>query len=156
VYRPQTFGIFSRVVDSDAFQAAQYSFMHAMSDGTANQSVTAAQQQTAAFIWAEMGSAANEMSAGANDQAMFTFGLAMHPVMDVTSPAHTDANGNPIPWCGMSVGSCSHLLEHGPSPLSIEDLKHLNASPNVQDTENFLIRTFFQSLTGKRLPCCSR
>jgi RHS repeat-associated protein len=145
----------SRFADSDVFQGAQYSYMHAMRDGTDNQSVTSAQQQTAAFIWAGMAAAKNSLSAGANDQAMVDFGLAMHPVMDVTSPAHTDANGNPIPWCGM-LGSCSHLLKHGDSPWSIEDLNHLNSSPDVQNAENFLIRTFFQTLTGKQLRCCSQ
>jgi len=79
----------------------------------------------------------------------------MHPLMDMTSPAHTDPNGNPIPWCGLNPFSCSQLRLHGDSPLSIENLNHLNADPSVQDRENLLIRNAFQSLAGKKLNCDS-
>lgn len=129
--------------------------MHAMSDGTTNQSTSSAQNQTAAFIAAQMHVATNQMNAGATSQAMFTFGIAMHPVMDIMSPAHTDPNGNPIPWCGFAPWSCSNLSQHGNSPWSIEDLNHLNAHPDAQELENFMIRNWFQALTGKNLNCCS-
>jgi uncharacterized protein RhaS with RHS repeats len=145
----------SQYADSWQFQGAQYSYMHAMSDGTANQSPSAAQNQTASFVAANMKVANSQYKAGATSQAMFTFGLAMHPLMDVTSPAHTDQNGNPIPWCGTNPASCSQWSKHGDWPTSIEDLKHLNAHPEVQESENFIIRNWFQALTGKKLSCCS-
>ena len=111
------------------------------------------------FVSDEMAGATSVYNAGGNTQAMFLFGLAMHPLMDMTSPAHTDQNGNPIPWCGLNPFSCSQLRLHGDVPLtSIENLSHLNADPSVQERENLLIRNAFQSLTGTKLNCdsCSK
>ncbi len=89
-----------------------------MRNGTANQSVSSAQNQTASFIGTQMRVAERQMDAGATSEAMFMFGVAMHPVIEMMSPAHTDPNGNPIPWCGFAPWSCSNLLQHGNSPRS--------------------------------------
>jgi len=142
----------SRFADQGAFQGGESAFMHAMSNGNTTQSASAAENQTAAFIASQMHDAVSVYNAGGTSQAMFIFGLAMHPVMDVTSPAHTDANGNPIPWCGMNPFSCSQWWQHW-GPQSIEDKKHLDAHPEVQEIENFMIRNWFQALTGKPLNC---
>ena len=98
----------------------------------------------------------NDVQAGAEGQAMFAFGMAMHPLMDVTSPAHTDPNGNPIPWCGCSPWSCSNLWQHGPLPTSIERVPNLNARPEIQELDNSIIRGWFQLLTGRKLRPCSQ
>jgi RHS repeat-associated protein len=147
----------SDYADSDVFQGPEYSYIHAMSNGTAHQSAANAQQQTASFIATQMVVATNQYNAGAMSQAMFTFGVAMHPMMDMTSPAHTDPNGRPIPWCGM-MGSCSNTSQHGgdswyPQPFTIEDVAHLNANPEIQELETFLLRTWFEMLTGRHLDC---
>jgi len=146
----------SEYVDSLQFQGAEDAYMHAMRNGTNNQSVFDAMQQTSNFISAEMTSATSEMSAGDVSEAMFTFGMAMHPLMDVTSPAHTDANGNPIPWCGLSPWSCSNISQHDDLPGSIENVKRLNAHPEIQELENALMRGWFQLLTGRKLNRCSQ
>jgi RHS repeat-associated protein len=143
----------SDFADSFAFQGGEWSFMHSMSNGSADQSPADAQNQISQFVGEQMNNAREVYNAGGNDQSMFLFGLAMHPVMDQTSPAHTDSNGNPIPWCGLAPWSCSQLSEHGDSPWSIEDLDHLNRDPEAQELENFLIRNWFQALTGKKLEC---
>ena len=151
----------SKYVDEN-FQGAEYAYMHAMSNGTTNQSVFDAMQQTPNYISAEMTLAISETNAGAVSQAMFTFGVAMHPLMDLTSPAHTDENGNPIPWCGLSPWSSSKLLQHGginqvpPNPFSIEDVSNLNARPDIQQLENSIIRGWYQVLTGRKLRPCSQ
>ena len=102
--------------------------------------------------------AANAAQAGGSDQALFDFGAAMHPLMDMTSPAHTDyATGEPRPWCGV-FGSCSNTFDHGgdsdaPNPWSIEDLDALNSRPDVQDAENDIIRRYYHDLTGRGCHC---
>lgn len=145
----------SDFADSFAFQGAEWSFMHAMSNGSAHQTANDARRQTTQFVASQMSDANSVYNAGGNDQAMFLFGIAMHPLMDSTSPAHTDPQGNPIPWCGLSPFSCSQLRQHGDGPFSIEDLEHLNARPDVQQKENLEIRNAFKALTGKTL-CCSQ
>jgi len=81
--------------------------------------------------------------------------MAIHPVMDVTSPAHTDQNGSPIPWCGPNLFSCSQWWLHGDNWGTVENLKHLNAHPEVQKKEDIMIRGLFETVTGKKLECCS-
>lgn len=129
--------------------------MHSMSDGNAKQTSAAAANARDQFIASEMHDAQTTLNAGGWAQAMFLFGVAMHPVMDQTSPAHTDPQGNPIPWCGLAPWSCSDVFAHGDSPWSVEDLNHLNSQPEVQQLENFLIRSWYQILTGEKLKCCS-
>ena len=45
-------------------------------------------------------------------RAMEEFGQALHPVTDRTSPAHTDAAGNPREWAGISLDTLQDLKEH--------------------------------------------
>lgn len=145
----------SRWLDSNT-QGSEWSYVHSMRDGNAGQGPAVAQQLRDQFIASQMHDAQEVLNAGGRDQAMFIFGVAMHPVMDMTSPAHTDPQGNPIPWCGFAPWSCSNLSQHGDSPWSIEDLNHLDSHPETQELENFLIRNWYQTLTGKPLNCCSR
>ncbi len=147
----------SHWVDQD-FQDPAHSFMHSMSNGNIAQTPDAAITQRDQYIAAQMTIATNQLRAGQSDQALFTFGAGMHPVMDMTSPAHTDANGNPIPWCGL-FGGCSNSHLHGgdsdsPNWLgSIENVEHLNANPHVQEQENALIRARYRALTGRGCSC---
>jgi len=147
----------SRYVDEN-FQGPEYSFMHAMSNGNANQSALAAETQTAAFITAESRAVQTEVASGYWNQAIFEFGIAMHPVMDMTSPAHTDVNGNPIPWCGMGgcggVAGLEQVAQHSVADVTgIERVQDLNAHPEMQQRENIMIRNYFQAATGKTLNC---
>jgi hypothetical protein len=147
----------SQFVD-DNFQGPQWSYMHSMSDGNAEQSSSEAKTARDGFISDEIQGASSVLSAGGRSQAMFLFGMGMHPVMDSSSPAHTDAQGNPIPWCG--VGGCGGLKgleqvnQHSAYDVSgIERLQDLNAHPEIQQGENALIRSWFQGLTGQTLNC---
>jgi hypothetical protein len=36
-------------------------------------------------------------------------GEAIHTLQDYTSPAHTDTNGDPLPWHGIGIGSITHF-----------------------------------------------
>ena len=57
----------------------------------------------------------------------------------LTTPVSGDwSTGNPIPWCGLDLTSCSQFSKHGDWPSSIEDLDSLKKHPEVQDIENFI------------------
>jgi RHS repeat-associated protein len=133
------------------FQAPQYSYMHYMTDGTVNQSPGDAMNSTNDFVQRQMGVAAAYLAAGGTSSSMFVFGMAMHPHMDMSSPAHHDGSGLPRPWCGFTLG-CSNLLEHA----LLEDVDMLNAHPEVQEQENTIIRSWYELLTGKTLDCGCR
>jgi hypothetical protein len=135
--------------------------MHAMSDGNDHQSAADAQNATMGFVTDYMHQAETSLAAGDNNSAMFLFGIAMHPVMDYSSPAHTDPQGNPIPWCGM-WGGCSNTRQHGGDSdiwvihnnhWSIEDVASLNKHPEVQTFENLAMRNWFEALTGRHCDC---
>jgi len=145
----------SRSVDQD-YQGAEYAYMHSMSNGNISQSASKAVAQRNSFVQVEVREAIADFAAGDRNQAMFVFGIAMHPVMDMTSPAHTDRNGNPIPWCGLTgcANNRGQVLEHSPNDLTgIERVQDLNANPEIQRLENQLIRGYFESVTGQKLRC---
>jgi hypothetical protein len=132
-----------------------------MSDGNAKQKPLDAQKARDGFINQQIGDAKSVLGAGGESQGMFLFGMAMHPVVDQSSPAHTDpATGDPIPWCG--YGGCGwfglgQVNKHSRYDLTgIERIQDLNANPEVQQRMNKAIRNYFQGLTGQKLPCdCS-
>ena len=130
--------------------------MHAMSNGDTGQSPADARNAMTTYVANEMGDATNLYStAGGESAAMYNFGLAMHPMMDVTSPAHTDySNGNPIPWCGLDPFGCSQLNRHGDMPGSVEDVNALNHNPEAQELANFVLRFWFHVMTGRKMKNC--
>jgi hypothetical protein len=139
--------------------------MHAMSDGTVDQAASDARGLMEGFVAQEMHDAVSLFNEGSRSGAMWLFGFATHPLMDMTSPAHTYQSdsplaGEPIPWCGLDPSSCSNLFQHGGdgdghvwNPGTIEDLKHLNANPDIQGLNNLMLRMWFQVLTGRKLHC---
>jgi len=138
------------------FQGPNWSPGHAMSNGNANQSGQQARNITAALVAGEMNAATNAMNAGARNQALFTFGIAMHPLMDMTSPAHTDAQGNPIPWCGLAgcggLSGLEQVNQHSAYDITgIERVQDLTVP--VQELNSFMIRNWYQALTGRQLDC---
>jgi hypothetical protein len=146
----------SREADAWAFQGADSAPMHAMSNGDSGQLPPDARNAAAAFTATEMQDARTLYDTpGGESAAMYVFGLAMHPVMDETSPAHTNyQNGNPIPWCGPSPFGCSQIFEHGDFPSSVEDLDALNHNPEAQELANVIIRYWFHVLTGRKMNQC--
>jgi len=145
----------SQYADTSPFQAANFSYMHMMRNGDdPNQTTQQVQDLAAAFTAGNLQVAAKQLNAGVRSQAMFSFGLAMHPLMDQTSPAHTDANGNALAWCGLG-GWCSDRRLHGDdsNPLTLEGVNELNRLPGVQQAMNITIRSYFQQLSGRKLHC---
>ncbi len=138
----------SQFID-DHFQGAEYAYMHYMLDGTVNQSPGDAVNATDEFVQHQFGDAVAVLAAGGTSQSMFLLGTAMHPLMDMTSPAHHDAAGLPLPWCGMNPFSCSNLLDHA----LFENVDMLNAHPEIQEEENAILRSWYEVLTGKSLDC---
>jgi len=53
---------------------------------------------TAEFVENATGAAAGLQATGHHAMAMIELGMAIHPLMDATSPAHTDAHGKPRVW----------------------------------------------------------
>ena len=118
----------SQFID-DHFQGAEYAYMHYMLDGTVNQSPGDAVNATNDFVQHQFADAVTVLAAGGTSQSMFLLGTAMHPLMDMSSPAHHDAAGLPLPWCGMNPFGCSNLLDHA----LFENVDMLNAHPEIQE-----------------------
>jgi RHS repeat-associated protein len=74
--------------DSAPFQAAAFSYMHAMSSDTLSAGV--AKQQFCAFLKEKMAIYKRDIGRpGGTRNAYFNLGMAMHAIMDSTSPAHS-------------------------------------------------------------------
>ena len=90
------------------------------------QSVADAKAQTKQFIAGMMGAAITLESSGHHEDAMNALAKAMHAEMDKTSPAHRDANGDPLPWDLYSPsGVSAHMkLDESsqPSQREIQDM----------------------------------
>ncbi len=74
----------SRYVDE--FQEANLSYLHAMR--APGQSAEEAQRLMNDFISKKVADYKRLMSEGKTDDAYFALGMAMHPIMDSTSPSH--------------------------------------------------------------------
>ena len=140
----------------DNFQDPIWSFGHAMSNGNAHQSPDDAKRATSAFISGQVGIAKNDLGAGSRNQALFIFGVAIHPVMDGTSPAHMDPQGNPIPWCGYlgcgGIDGLKQVNQHsGYDITGIERVQDLTVP--IQQNNTRMIRNWYQALTGQSLDC---
>jgi RHS repeat-associated protein len=145
-------------------QAPNQSYIHSMSDGTQdNFNGTVGQSAADAialrndFITQRMVAARAAWGAGRQDEALADFGEAMHPVTDALSPEHTDAQGNPIPWCGKGGCPSDQLgLNHDPvmGPAGVvghvlgETKKYLSNNPDIQEKANAAIRNAFKIMTG--------
>ena len=151
----------SRDIDKN-HPGSQDSYMHAMRDGTTNQSPGDAIRETDTFVAMTAHEAGAELSAGNRDSALFTFGQAMHPVMDATSPAHRDPSGTPYAWCGPSgcpdywgdnVGEHTGSIGPFDVPPGEEGVSDLRRNPSAERTAISGIRDWFQRLTGQVLNC---
>jgi hypothetical protein len=77
-------------------QAQKYSNLHSMSER--GQNALAQKVGTKEFVANATGAAAALQATGHHALAMIELGEAMHPIMDATSPSHTDAHGEPRVW----------------------------------------------------------
>jgi len=93
------------VMDSD--QATDHQYMHAMSNGSANQSAQDASNLMWNFVAQNLDDAkANVVGGEFTTLALVRLGDAIHTVEDYTSPVHT-SSGQPLPWYGFGV---THLI----------------------------------------------
>jgi len=76
----------SRFADSRQFQDKAHSYMHAMR--APGQTVEEAERLMNNFIRQEVADYKRLMAEGKTDEAYFALGMAMHPLMDATSPSH--------------------------------------------------------------------
>jgi RHS repeat-associated protein len=81
---------------------------------------------------------ANQITPGALNE----FGLALHPVTDRASPAHTDQNGNPRDWAGLPVtpGEVEAVQQH--------EAEEANITPEQMNTATQAARDAFKQVFG--------
>jgi RHS repeat-associated protein len=73
-----------------------------------------------------------------NDRSLSMFGNAAHTVADGTSPAHVDAQGNPLPWD-----------EFSPSAVKAHKEAESTISPDEMDAAINALRKAFQNTYGQ-------
>ncbi|HET7831984.1 MAG TPA: RHS repeat-associated core domain-containing protein [Gallionella sp.] len=102
----------SAYADKPEFQGPEYAFMHAMSSNRL--SSDKAKKDICKFIKEQF---ANADEAKKNNSASYWFylGMALHPIMDSTSPTYEGLQK----WRGVFSGD---LAKHGPWPSSLENL----------------------------------
>jgi RHS repeat-associated protein len=140
----------SRDFDSDTGTSEQWAFAHSMA--SPGQDRDQAIQQRNSFVASELIMAGNMFQAGEQNFAFQTVGVAMHPMMDFTSPAHTAANGDPITWCA-PIG-CSGNVVHSPwdwTHIGIERTSDI--TPQDYALEDQAIRDAYSYVTRNKLTC---
>ena len=124
----------SKLVDSQQYQDIAHSYMHAMR--APNQSAEEAAGLTVTFITQKVAEYKALTSQGKTDDAYVALGMAMHPLMDSTSPAHE----------GMQTWNS--LLTH---PLEAwehkkkESVEIFNANPTYLQKSIDLLRNFYDA-----------
>ncbi|MFA4919293.1 MAG: RHS repeat-associated core domain-containing protein [Thermodesulfovibrionales bacterium] len=86
----------SKEADSLKYQGQAFSYMHAMSNALTNQSPEEATRLMNNYISQSVNEYKTLMSQGKTDAAYEALGMAMHPLMDATSPSHEGMQG----WAG--------------------------------------------------------
>ena len=92
-------------------QAPEYSYMHSMR--APGQDAASAARARDVFLMHMLARAREAWAAGDCAGALRDFGSAIHPLMDETSPFHTDANG-PLDWSG----GLGQLLSHAAGEMT--------------------------------------
>ncbi len=95
----------SKYADRAATQGNGSTFVHSML--APNESAAEMQKDRSAYISGKLRSARALLAADDRTGAMFAFGEAIHPLMDATSPYHTDANGKPRTWDSGNWGAAA-------------------------------------------------
>jgi hypothetical protein len=98
----------SRNLDKQT-QGTASSYMHSMrAPGQSSADAIKARDQ---FVASELNTARSLAADGDRAGALTHLGNAMHPVMDQSSPEHTDANGQPKEWNPISLGAAGHVVK---------------------------------------------
>ena len=125
----------SRSVDSWYNQGSAGSFMHSMKNPF--QSGAEAIAERDAFVDSRLADARSFEAAGHHDQALAAFGEAIHPLMDSTSPEHTNGDGSPRTWNLMGYSSYQHYKAEG-RPTAAQ-----------RDATTKMIKEKYESVFGK-------
>lgn len=114
-------------------QSTKDSYIHSMAE--AGQNPLAQQAGTREYIQGHEAAAGASEANGHHLTAMFELGMAMHPVMDHASPAHTDEHGQPRVWNPADL-KAHRAAESGP--------------PTAAQTEqmNSAMRAMYTQVTG--------
>lgn len=131
-------------------QAVNQSNYHSMAtpEQTAQEAIDARNQIIADYL----NRAELQYENGRTANAYWDFAVAIHVLMDMTSPAHTDGNGNPYTWYGWSDPR-SKAWRHSPNDITgIERVQDI--TPSVYSLDDDGIRTAYQFMTGKALCNC--
>lgn len=115
----------SREADSLKYQGQAFSYIHAMSNALTNQSPEEATRLMNNYISQKANEYKTLLSQGKTDAAYEALGMAMHPLMDATSPSHEGMQG----WAGtfpVIDGTFIKAIEHG----YLETEKVFNSNPD--------------------------
>ena len=101
------------IMDSD--WSPNHSFLHALRNGNARQSSTEASQLMWNSVASNMNEASGLLHSGGrfSDLSIVFLGDAIHTVQDYTSPMHTTASGELLPWLGLgahTLGALGHYM----------------------------------------------
>lgn len=102
----------SKEADSLKYQGQPFSYMHAMSNALTKQSQEEATGLMNNYISQKVNEYKTLMSQRKTDAAYKALGMAMHPLMDATSPSHEGMQG----WAGNTPiidGTTIKAIEHG-------------------------------------------
>lgn len=110
----------SKYADRAAMQTNAASYVHSMvGPGGTSAGMREARAQ---YMSSKLRTARALLAVGDRAGAMFAFGEAIHPLMDATSPYHTDASGQPRMWDSRDLGgSAKHgILEFKTRPSTVD------------------------------------
>ena len=150
----------SRRFDEATGESEDWAFAHSMK--APGESADDGISRRNDFIANELDTARLAWDSGDTDYALNQLGWGLHPVMDFTSPAHTDSQGEPITWCspigckGNRVHSPGGILQAaafaaGLGPIGIENVWDI--TPEIYALEDQAIRDAYQFVTGISLNC---
>ena len=131
-----------------------------------NQTPAQARQLTDQFITDQVNDAAKKWCEGDERGALQALGRGLHAVMDSASPAHRDAQGNPLPWKGVE-GMAGNVIRNGAvgavmegwdthTHAQQETLEVLNNNPTLRTRITEAMRDLYKRFLGelKKLTNC--
>lgn len=125
----------SNRIDRPANQGPDHAYQHAMR--SASETIPLARARMAEFIRGEYELAASIRNAAPDPvsylESCFHRGMALHPVMDSTSPAHRNMGI----WSPLDL---AQLLRHGDFPSSAENIDAFLHSPDALERTTRLMR----------------
>jgi len=122
----------SRDTDTRQYQDTAHSYMHAMT--AAGQSPQDAERMMNNFITLKVSEYKSLMSQGKTDAAYESLGMAMHPIMDSTSPAHEGFQTWNSPYTH-PIDALEHKAQ--------ETVEKFNSEPQYLQKSIDLLRNFY-------------